>query len=104
MGYGDEKFKLERKGKERRMHKAGVDNDTLLGHKVVRISPKTQFCSRYLWRGLRLCFEVDPDRSRWGGGGCIGRAGPLYFFAEIGCLTWCGCLRQKECTKSCELT
>ena len=31
------------------------------------------------------------------------RREPPLFFAEIGCLTLCGCPRQRECTKSCEL-
>ena len=37
-------------------------------------------------------------------GGGTGGTRPLYFFAEIRRLTLCGHPRQKECTKSCELT
>ena len=39
-----------------------------------------------------------------GGGGGAGGTCLLYLFAEIGRLTLCGGLRDKGCTKLCELT
>ena len=55
----------------------------------------------FSWLGLVwIIFAVF--RGRFGGGRT--QHEPPLFLAEIGCLTLCGHPRQKECTKSCELT
>ena len=49
-----------------------------------------------------LVFEWPPAGADLEGGAPGSR--PVYFFAQIRRLTSCGCPRQKECTKSNELT
>ena len=74
---------------------------------IFRRSPQSPRFSRqnHAWVQDVVCTfpHVISGADLEGGGAQLACASSI-LFAEMGCLILCGCPRQKECTKSCELT